>query len=130
MILGFAAAMAMATAAAYAAPANIKTIDTPLGKILADDKGMVLYIFDRDTKGAAESACKGNCIVQWPAFVAPADAKADGDWTVVNYTDKDNMPGKIWAYKGLPVYYWIKDTKPGDTTGAGVGGVWHVVKMQ
>ena len=32
---------------------------------------------------------------------------------------------RSWAYKGWPLYLWIKDTKPGDTTGDGVGGVWH-----
>jgi predicted lipoprotein with Yx(FWY)xxD motif len=24
------------------------------------------------------------------------------------------------------MYYWIKDKQPGDTTGEGVGGKWHV----
>ncbi len=35
-----------------------------------------------------------------------------------------------WAFKGLPVYYYVKDMKPGDATGEGAGGgLWHVVKM-
>src|SRR4030065_581306 len=29
--------------------------------------------------------------------------------------------------KGRPLYNWLNDTKPGDTTGQGVGGVWYVV---
>lgn len=32
-----------------------------------------------------------------------------------------------WAYEGKPLYLWTKDTKPGDVTGDGVGGVWHVI---
>jgi len=32
------------------------------------------------------------------------------------------------TYNGIPLYYYSKDTKPGDTTGEGVGGIWHVVK--
>jgi predicted lipoprotein with Yx(FWY)xxD motif len=33
-----------------------------------------------------------------------------------------------WAYNGRPLYLWQKDKKPGDVTGDGVGGVWHVAK--
>jgi predicted lipoprotein with Yx(FWY)xxD motif len=33
---------------------------------------------------------------------------------------------KQWAYKGKPLYTFAKDTKPGDTTGDGVGMVWHI----
>ena len=43
-------------------------------------------------------------------------------------TDKDGKPAKMWAYNGWPLYTFIKDAKPGDVTGDGVGGVWHVVK--
>ena len=35
---------------------------------------------------------------------------------------------KQWAYKGAPLYYWAKDTKAGDRTGDGVGGVWKVAR--
>jgi predicted lipoprotein with Yx(FWY)xxD motif len=33
-----------------------------------------------------------------------------------------------WAYKGKPLYFWVKDQKPGDKTGDGVNGVWHAAK--
>ena len=32
------------------------------------------------------------------------------------------------AYKGKPLYYWIKDTKPGDKTGDGVNQVWRTAR--
>lgn len=35
---------------------------------------------------------------------------------------------KQWAYKGKPVYYWVKDKAAGDKTGDGVAGVWHIIK--
>ena len=89
---------------------------------------MTLYIFDKDKKGETTSACTGKCIAAWPPFVAPAGAKAMGKWTTVDVTDKDGKAEKMWAYDGMPLYYWVKDKKPGDTTGDGVGSVWHVVK--
>lgn len=126
LILGLVAAVAMTTAASAMEPA--KSMDTALGTVLVDMNGMTLYTFDKDTKGAAKSACAGQCIVNWPPFLAGEGAVAEGKWTIVDVVDKDGMAKKMWAYDGWPLYYWVKDAKPGDTTGDGVGGVWHVVK--
>ncbi|MCB1351011.1 MAG: hypothetical protein KDK11_21085, partial [Maritimibacter sp.] len=30
--------------------------------------------------------------------------------------------------KGMPLYTWVNDTAPGDVTGDGVNGVWHLAK--
>jgi predicted lipoprotein with Yx(FWY)xxD motif len=125
---GLAAAI-FAISAAYAMdPA--KTMDTSLGKVWTDQADMTLYVFDKDTKGAAKSACTGKCIEAWPPFLADAGAVAAGDWTVVDVVDKDGAAKKMWAYKGWPLYLFVKDTKPGDVTGDGVGGVWHVAKAE
>jgi predicted lipoprotein with Yx(FWY)xxD motif len=109
-----------ATGALAAEPA--KTMDTSLGKVLTDQKGMTLYTFDKDEKG--KSNCYDQCAVNWPPFKAEAGAAPEGEWTIVDRTDGT----KMWAYDGKPLYLWIKDTKPGDVTGDGVGDVWHVVK--
>lgn len=84
--------------------------------ILADAKGMTLYTFAKDAPG--KSACSGNCAKNWPPLAAPADAKPVGEWTVITRDDGS----KQWAYKGMPLYTWVKDSKPGETTGDGVGG--------
>lgn len=112
---------ACATAADMAAPA--KTGTTALGPVLVDAKGMTLYTFDRDSAG--KSACNGQCAQNWPPLMATTDAKASGDWTVVTRDDG----AKQWAYKGKPLYAWVRDQKPGDTTGDGfLNGAWHVAK--
>ena len=126
ILLGLAAAAMMIGSAWAVEPA--KWSDTSLGKVLTDMSGMTLYIFDKDTKGATASACVDKCIAAWPPFIAAAGAMAEGDWTIVDVVDKDGNAVKMWAYEGWPLYYWIKDAKAGDTTGDGVGGVWHVVK--
>ena len=46
---------------------------------------MTLYTFDRDSAG--KSACNGNCAVNWPPLMAPADAQPMGKWSVVTRDD-------------------------------------------
>lgn len=117
-----ACALAMGLLAACAdEPAMVA--DNAKGKILTDSKGMTLYTFDRDTT-PGKSACNGQCAANWPPLMASATATNSGDWTVVTRDDGS----KMWAYKGKPLYTWVKDTKPGETTGDGVNNVWKIAK--
>ena len=106
---------------AFAAPA-VTTVKTDKGDVLAGDKGMTLYTFKKDEKG--ESYCYDKCAANWPPAIAASDAKAEGAYSLV--TRKDGS--KQWAKDGMPLYYWVKDKKEGDTTGDGVNGVWNVAK--
>jgi predicted lipoprotein with Yx(FWY)xxD motif len=98
----------------------VKSADIGGKSVLTDAKGMTLYIWDKDAVGV--SNCYEQCAVNWPPLLVPADTAVTGDFTLVDRTDSDLA---IVAYKGWPLYLWIKDTKPGDTTGDGVGGTWH-----
>ncbi len=100
-----------------------KTADTSKGKTLVDQKGMTLYVFDRDT-AAGKSACNGPCATNWPPLMAAAEAKDMGSWSVITRDDG----GRQWAYKAKPLYTWAKDTKPGDVTGDGFNSIWHVAQ--
>jgi predicted lipoprotein with Yx(FWY)xxD motif len=85
--------------------------------------GMTLYTFDKDSAG--KSACNGPCAANWPPLMAGSGAAASGEWTVVTRDDGS----KQWAYKGKPLYTWVKDQKPGDKTGDGVANnAWHTAK--
>jgi predicted lipoprotein with Yx(FWY)xxD motif len=92
------------------------------GGMMTNNAGMTLYMFDKDAGG--KSACNGSCAGNWPPLMAGSDAKASGDWLVITRDDGS----KQWAYKGKPLYLWSKDQKPGDMTGDGFNGAWHVVK--
>lgn len=99
-----------------------KTMDTSAGKAYVDEKGMTLYTFDKDKPN--ESNCYDQCAVKWPPYMADANAKSEGEWMVVERKDGS----KMWAYENQPLYTYIEDKKPGDVTGDGVGGVWHIAK--
>lgn len=92
--------------------------------VLTGPNGMTLYTFDRDTAGNGKSVCNGPCAGNWPPLKAEADAKASGDYSVITRDDG----AKQWALKGKPLYYWIKDQKPGDKTGDGFNNMWRTAR--
>jgi predicted lipoprotein with Yx(FWY)xxD motif len=98
-----------------------------LGRILVDGQGKTLYIFDRDTPGV--SNCSGNCAMTWPPLLLEqseprAATEVSGTAGVISRQDG----GRQVTLNNMPLYYYAPDTAPGDATGDGVGGVWHVVK--
>ncbi|MER8503441.1 MULTISPECIES: hypothetical protein [unclassified Mesorhizobium] len=115
------AALLLGTAGSLAAEAW-KEAEVGGTKIYTDASGMTLYTYDKDEAG--KSNCYDKCAANWPPLKADANAKAEGEWTIVDRTDGTRM----WAYEGKPLYTFIKDKKAGDVTGEGVGGVWHIAK--
>jgi predicted lipoprotein with Yx(FWY)xxD motif len=119
----FASVAVLALSAGVSAAAPAHTAKTSLGRTLVDAQGMTLYTFMKDKDG--KSACNGPCAANWPALMASAGAKATGKYSIVTRDDGS----KQWAYKGKPLYTWVKDMKPGDTTGDGfLNGAWHAAK--
>lgn len=111
----------MGIVSAYAA-APAKWEHTAKGNILVDEHGMSLYTYTKDKND--QSVCYGRCAKAWPPLKAPTNAKTEGDWSVVSRKDGS----KQWAYKGQPLYTFVKDKKPGETTGEGFLNEWHIVK--
>ena len=91
--------------------------------VLVGPNGMTLYTFDRDAM-PGKSVCNGPCATNWPPLMAKAGDAASGDWTIIARDDGS----KQWAYKGKPVYFWVKDQKAGDRTGDGFNGVWRLAR--
>lgn len=116
---------ALAVAAALAGCAAMG--DAPVryaGGVLVDSAGMTLYTFDKDPSG--KSVCVDRCAALWPPLAAAADARPGGDFSVVVRGDGTRQ----WAYRGRPLYRFSKDAKPGDRTGDGWNGVWHVIGQE
>lgn len=112
------------TSLAVAATVGVKSKDG-IGNYLTDEKGMTLYRYTLDKPG--KSVCAGLCVDKWPVFfideiTVPAGVKI-ADFGMITRED-----GKKQAtYKGLPLYYFVKDIKAGDTKGQGINGIWYVV---
>lgn len=77
----------------------------------ADDKGMTLYVYDKDAAGV--SNCAADCAKTWPPAVAAADAKPVQDWSVITRADGTRQ----WAHKDKPLYTYSGDVDPGSVGG-------------
>jgi predicted lipoprotein with Yx(FWY)xxD motif len=119
---------ALLTAAILAACSSMPGATPPPTKVtdgvLTNAAGMTLYTFDKDAAGSGKSECNGPCATNWPPLLAAADATAGGDYSIITRNDGTRQ----WAYKGKPLYLWIKDTKPGDRTGDGFNNAWRLVR--
>lgn len=94
------------------------------GGMLVNTSGMTLYTFDMDVAGSGKSKCNGPCAALWPPAMVAADAKPEGELSLVTRDDG----AKQWAYKGKPVYTYAADKKAGDMTGDNFKDVWHIIK--
>ena len=92
--------------------------------VVTGPNGMTLYTFDKDAVGSGKSVCNGPCATNWPPLMAADADKAAGDYSIIARDDGK----KQWALKGKPLYYWAKDSKPGDKTGDGFNQVWQTAK--
>jgi len=94
--------------------------------ILTNTKGMTLYY--RTTDVPPSTVCSGGCASAWPPLLVSGSSTP---------TSATSLPGKLSAqadangtqveYNGHPLYTFSGDTAPGQTTGEGFGGIWHVV---
>jgi len=124
-ILATVAIVAIAGCSTYGSGISVAAPPTKvMDGVLTNSAGMTLYTFDKDAAGSGKSTCNGPCATNWPPLLAAADAKSSGDYTIITRDDG----ARQWAYKGRPLYLWIKDTKPGDRTGDGFNNAWRLAR--
>jgi predicted lipoprotein with Yx(FWY)xxD motif len=124
-----AAALALAGGNATTRGATVKIAGSSLGRILVDSKGITLYDFVKD-KGTT-SACYGACAALWPPLLTTGKPVAGPGVRASLLGTTKRKDGKLEiTYGGHPLYYFVTDRKPGQTTGQGVnqfGGPWWVL---
>jgi predicted lipoprotein with Yx(FWY)xxD motif/polyisoprenoid-binding protein YceI len=101
-----------------------------LGPFLTDADGMTLYIFAKDEPSI--SNCYDQCAVNWPPLLIEDGQNTLGsDDLTAAFGTTERTDGTVQVtYNEWPLYYWINDVEPGDTTGHAVGGVWAVAGME
>jgi predicted lipoprotein with Yx(FWY)xxD motif len=115
------------TSSAGSAKAMLTVRKTSIGYVLATSSGQTIYWYGVDVKGSGKSACTGSCLTAWPA-VTGAAAAAPGVQLAGQLGEITRPGGVVQAtYNGYPLYTYAQDMAPGQTTGNGSGGVWHVI---
>jgi predicted lipoprotein with Yx(FWY)xxD motif len=111
------------------ARAKVEIGKTPLGRILVDKRGITLYDFPPD-KGT-RSVCYGACAALWPPLITKGKPVAGPGVKASLLGTTKRSDGKFEVtYNGHPLYYFVSDRKPGQTTGQGLnqfGGPWWVI---
>lgn len=99
-----------------------------LGYVLALTSGQVVYLYDKDSKGAPPS-CTGSCASIWLPVKGDKPVPSPADTGLGTFGTVSAAGGvKQVTYNGMPLYTY-KGAKALTTTGNGVGGMWHVIKL-
>ena len=115
-------------AAASAATIGVAT-NSKLGQILVDGKGITVYLFVKDT--GTSSTCYTSCAQVWPPVLTsgPPQAGSGATASLLGTTTRTDGTTEV-TYAGHPLYYFVSDKQPGDTTGQGIdnfGALWWVL---
>jgi predicted lipoprotein with Yx(FWY)xxD motif len=117
------------TATAATKIATVRVANSRLGRILVDSTGRTLYLFKADA--GTKSSCFGACATAWPPLrTGGTPAVRSGARAALVGTTKRSDGARQVTYNGHPLYLFIKDQKPGQTTGQGVtafGAAWFAV---
>jgi len=98
-----------------------------IGWVLALSNGQVVYTNGKDTKGGTPT-CTGSCASVWPPVTGNPVASSATTGLGTLGTVSDGNGAKQITYNGMPLYTY-KGAKPLSTTGNGIGGMWHVIKL-
>ncbi|MFC7545580.1 hypothetical protein [Plantactinospora sp. GCM10030261] len=98
-----------------------------MGKVVTDEKGWILYRFDKDSANPPTSNCVDDCARVWPPALTDGTPQLQGVVDdKVGSVDRPDGTRQL-TIGGWPVYRYIGDKKPGQWRGQGVGGTWFVV---
>ncbi len=95
--------------------------------ILTTTKGKTLYSLSVEKHG--KFTCTGGCLATWKPLTVPAGTKPTGP---VKLGTVKRPEGKTQVtYKGLPLYSFMGDSKPGEANGEGLKdvGTWHAAAV-
>ncbi len=108
---------------------SVSLASSKLGTILVDGKGQTLYLFQAD-RGAA-STCNGACASVWPPLTTTGKPTAGPGVSAskIGTTKRSDGMTEV-TYNGHPLYTFVGDNAPGQTTGQGnrgFGAEWYVL---
>src|SRR6266849_137817 len=93
--------------------------------ILTNAQGRTLYY--RTTDMPPTTVCSGGCASVWPPLLVSGSSTPTSTTSLSGKLSvQADANGNQVEYNGHPLYTFSGDTAPGQTTGEGFGGIWHV----
>ncbi|MFI5756266.1 cupredoxin domain-containing protein [Streptomyces sp. NPDC051569] len=126
-----AASVSAGTSSTPSAPSAVKVslTSSPIGKILVNEKGHTLYLFEKDKTN--KSSCEGECADDWPPLIVTGTAVAGkGVNPSLLSTSVRTDGSQQVTYHGHPLYLFEGDKKAGETKGqasTAFGAKWFVL---
>jgi predicted lipoprotein with Yx(FWY)xxD motif len=104
-------------------PPGFRVVTTFNGRLMVNQEGYSVYVSDKD--GPDKSNCDETCKQTWTPVRAPAMARPDGEWSII-----ERAPGvRQWAFRKQPLYTYNRDISLYSQQGSDVQG-WHNVYTQ
>jgi predicted lipoprotein with Yx(FWY)xxD motif len=117
-----------ATAGSQApASAALSTSQSSLGTVVVDGKGMTVYSFDKDTIGAATSACTGVCVGLWPELTTTSSSPKVSGVTGKVGTAPTTGGARQLTLNGHRLYTFSGDSQSGQINGEAYMNQWWVL---
>lgn len=113
---------------AAASGTQVKLGSTSHGRVLVGPAGRTLYDLTADGKNI--SHCNALCRSFWPPLMTSGKPRA-GAGIVASKLGQTSAHQV--TYNGRPLYYYLGDSKPGQTSGENVhsfGGAWYLVNAK
>jgi predicted lipoprotein with Yx(FWY)xxD motif len=132
-VLALVAVAAVGSSAASAHPAGaqakrtvVKLRKTSLGKVLVDARGRTLYLYTPDKHN--KTVCYGQCAAYWPPLLTTGKplAGAGVKAKLLGVTMRKDGSHQV-TYAGHPLYFFVQDSKAGQTNGEEFQNIWYVV---
>src|SRR5690606_26093676 len=96
------------------------------GEFLVDGRGYALYLLEEDDDD--ESRCYDQCAEQWPPALVARDAQPSVDSRAIEEDELDTFEREDGSmqltYDDHPLYYYYRDTAPGQATGHDIHDEW------
>jgi predicted lipoprotein with Yx(FWY)xxD motif len=99
-----------------------------IGTVLVDASGSTLYYLKTESAGTIK--CTGSCADNWPPLVLPAGttsatAGSGVDGSKLGTIARPDGSTQV-TYSGMPLYAYVGDQGPGQTTGEGIADFFAV----
>lgn len=99
--------------------ATVQVADNPeFGEILVGPNGHTLYLFEKDQ--GTTTACTGGCANAWPALSAAGEPTAGEGIDETKLSTADGQVPNHVTYNGHLLYFFARDTAPGEVKGIDV----------